>query len=42
MIATYQNIVRIDYVRVPLRDGVELCAKITRPDIAAEFPAIVE
>ena len=42
MPAIYEDNVRIDYVRVPVRDGVELCAKITRPDIVAEFPAIME
>jgi hypothetical protein len=38
----YENHVRIDYVRVPMRDGVELCAKVTRPDAAGSVPAIME
>ncbi len=42
MNATYENQVRIEYVRVSMRDGVELCAKITRPDNAGSFPAIME
>lgn len=29
-------------VRVPMRDGVELAAKITRPDATGKFPAIME
>ena len=42
MTATFKNQVRIDYVRVSMRDGVTLCAKITRPDGAGSFPAIME
>ena len=42
MSTNYENQVRIDYVRVPMRDGVELCAKITRPDAPGSFPAIME
>ena len=42
MTATYENQIRIDYVRAPMRDGVELCAKITRPDAAGAFPAVME
>jgi hypothetical protein len=35
--------VRIDWqVRVPMRDGVELGVKITRPDVPGRFPALVE
>ena len=34
--------VRITYQRVPMRDGVELAAKITRPDAEGRFPAILE
>jgi uncharacterized protein len=29
-------------VRVPMRDGVELNVRITRPDIAGRFPAVME
>ena len=32
----------IPYVRVPMRDGVELAVKITRPDAEGQFPAIME
>jgi len=42
MSTRYENRVRIDYVRVPMRDGVELCAKITRPDALGSFPAVME
>jgi hypothetical protein len=42
MSTNYENQVRIDFVRVPMRDGVELCAKITRPDAPGAFPAIME
>jgi uncharacterized protein len=35
--------IRIDAtVRVPMRDGIELGAKITRPDADGRFPALVE
>jgi hypothetical protein len=38
-----QNDVRIDWrVRVRMRDGEELGAKITRPDAEGKFPALVE
>ena len=42
MSTNYENQVRIDYVRVPMRDGVELCTKITRPDAPGFFPAIMK
>ena len=42
MNATYENQVRIEYVRAPMRDGAELCAKITRPDATGSYPAIME
>ena len=42
MTAPFENQVRVEYVRVPMRDGVELCAKITRPEAAGSFPAIME
>ena len=42
MNATYENQVLIEYVRVPMRDGAELCAKITRPDATGSYPAIME
>ena len=42
MAAEFQDRVRIEYVRVPMRDGVEICAKVTRPDAAGSFPAIME
>jgi hypothetical protein len=42
MPTSYENQVRVDYVRVPMRDGVELCAKLTRPAAAGSFPAIME
>ncbi len=29
-------------IRVPMRDGVELNVRITRPDIAGRFPAVME
>ena len=34
--------VRILYTRVPMRDGVELGVKITRPAAEGRFPAIME
>ena len=34
--------VKILYTRVPMRDGVELGVKITRPDADGRFPAIME
>ena len=34
--------VKILYTRVPMRDGVELGVKITRPDAEGRFPAIME
>ena len=34
--------VKILYTRVPMRDGVELALKITRPDAEGRFPAILE
>jgi len=40
--AEYSDRVRIEYLRVPMRDGVELCAKITRPDSDGPFPAVME
>ena len=42
MAAEFCDRVRIEYVRVPMRDGVEICAKVTRPDDAGSFPAIME
>ena len=36
------NPIRIEFVRVAMRDGVELLAKITRPDVAGRFPGIME
>ena len=42
MAAEFCDRVRIEYVRVPMRDGVEICAKVTRPDDAGCFPAIME
>ena len=38
----FRDRVRIEYLRVPMRDGVEICAKVTRPDAAGAFPAIME
>ena len=38
----YDNQVRVEYLRVPMRDGVELCVKLTRPDADGVFPAIME
>ena len=34
--------VEINYVRVRMRDGVELAVKITRPDSEGEFPGVLE
>ena len=34
--------VKIIYTRVPMRDGVELAVKITRPDAEGRFPGIME
>ncbi|MDP6446040.1 MAG: CocE/NonD family hydrolase [Pirellulaceae bacterium] len=42
MTAEFADRVRIDFIRVRMRDGVELCAKITRPDSSSSFPAVME
>ena len=38
----YKGRVKIAYMRVPMRDGVELGVKITGPDAEGQFPAIME
>ena len=42
MPAESESRVRVEYVRVAMSDGVELCAKLTRPEAAGRFPAIME
>ena len=37
----YEGKVKMVYTRIPMRDGVELSAKITRPDAEGKFPAIM-
>lgn len=34
--------IKSEIIYVPMRDGVELCAYIRRPDAEGEFPAIVQ
>ena len=33
----YRDRLKVEYVRVPMRDGVELAAKIVRPDAEGRF-----
>ena len=37
----YEGRVKITFLRVPMRDGVELGVKITRPDADGQFPAVM-
>ena len=40
--AQFADKIRIEHLRVSIRDGVELGVKLTRPDYASPFPAIME
>ena len=42
MTAPFEDQIQIEYLRVPMRDGVELALKVTRPKDAGPFPAIME
>ena len=37
----YRDRLKVEYVRVPMRDGVELAAKIVRPDAEGRFPGVM-
>ena len=37
----YKNNLKVEFVRVPMRDGVELAAKIVRPDAEGRFPGVM-
>ena len=37
----YRDRLKVEYLRVPMRDGVELAAKIVRPDGEGRFPGVM-
>ena len=37
----YKDRLKVEYVRVPMRDGTELAAKIVRPDAEGRFPGVM-
>ena len=37
----YKNNLKVEFVRVPMRDGVELAAKIVRPNAEGRFPGVM-